>query len=92
MNERQVHALDLLLDDHFALWDFADCLPEFRPASRHDSIDDLIDLVRQGLIAVEFGAWFDNQTRPVRLVRPRMRSAIRQTGTRLAVRRATWSH
>jgi hypothetical protein len=65
MNERQVHALDLLLDDHFVLWDFADSFPDFRPEKPDSAVKDLIDLVHRGLIAVEFGTWFDNQTEPV---------------------------
>jgi hypothetical protein len=65
MKQRQVHALDLLLDDHFALWDFADSLPDFRPEAPNGAIGDLVDLLRRGLIAVEFGTWFDNKTQPV---------------------------
>jgi hypothetical protein len=65
MNQRQVQALDFLLDDHFALWDFADSLPDFRPGTPDSVVSDLADLVHRGLITVQFGTWFDNQTEPV---------------------------
>jgi hypothetical protein len=67
MEEMQIQALDLLLDDHFALWDFADTFPAFRPDANDSRVDDLIDLVRSGLVAVTFGKWFENDTAPVAL-------------------------
>lgn len=62
MNDRQLHALDFLLDDHFALWDFADSFPVFRPDAPDTAVDDLIALVRSGYVALTFGDWFANRT------------------------------
>jgi hypothetical protein len=65
MNDRQLHALDLLLDDHFALWDFADSFPVFRPDAPASAVDDLVALVRSGFVALTYGEWHENRTVPV---------------------------
>ena len=62
MDQRQVNVLDFLLDDHFPLWDFADTFPDYRPEASGSSVESLMDLVRQGYVAVTFGRWFKNET------------------------------
>lgn len=65
MTESQLHVLDHLLDDHFALWDFADCLPAFRPDAPDTAVEELIELIASGFVALTYGTWFDNRTEPV---------------------------
>lgn len=65
MNDRQLNALDFLLDDHFALWDFADSFPLFRPDAPGTAVEDLIELVRSGFIALTYGEWQENRTQSV---------------------------
>lgn len=66
MNDRQLDVLDFLLEDHFALWDFADSFPLFRPDAPCTAVEDLIALVRSGLIALTHGEWQENRTERVR--------------------------
>ena len=62
MNELQIQALDTLLDDHYALWDFADSFPKFHPAATDSRLEDLIKLVESGLVVITFGRWLENDT------------------------------
>lgn len=65
LTDTQMCAMDLLLDDHFALWDLADSYPDFRPQAANSQVGDLIELVERGLITVTFGLWLENETCPV---------------------------
>lgn len=67
MNELQLQALDLLLNDHFAFWDFGDSFPTFKPAARNSQLDDLLSLVASGLVVVTHGRWIENETAPITL-------------------------
>jgi hypothetical protein len=67
MTDDQIWALDFLLDDHFALWDFADTFPNMRPDAANCQTSLLLDLVRKGLVEITFGRWFENETAPVSL-------------------------
>ena len=62
MEDTQLHVMDFLLDDNFALWDFADSFPEFRPDASDSKVNDLIELVAKGLVVVTFGKWFEQET------------------------------
>ncbi|WP_198354563.1 hypothetical protein [Sphingomonas sp. MA1305] len=65
MSPDQVVALDLLLDDHFALWDFGDCLPAMRPDAVDSRTPLLIDMVKKGFVEITFGRWHENTTTSV---------------------------
>jgi len=65
VKHRQVEALDFLLDDHFALWDFADTFPTYRPDSQNSAVEELLELVRTGHVLLTFGEWHENRTEPV---------------------------
>jgi hypothetical protein len=77
MNDLQIQALDTLLDDHYALWDFADSFPAFHPAATDSRLEDLIQLVESGLVVITFGQWLQNDIAPIPLdqARPILRSA-----------------
>ena len=62
MNQQQIEVLDFLLDDHFALWDFADTFPQHRPDAHESATGELLDLVRSGHLALSYGKWQDNET------------------------------
>lgn len=57
MIKHQLFALDHLLDDHYALWDFGDGLPEFRHDAEGTTIADRVELVRLGFVMITFGLW-----------------------------------
>jgi hypothetical protein len=57
--------MDFLLDDNFALWDFADSFPEFRPDASGSRVNELIELVAKELVVVTFGKWFEQETVPL---------------------------
>jgi hypothetical protein len=65
MEDTQLHVMDFLLDDNFALWDFADSFPEFRPDASSSRVNDLIELVAKGFVIVTFGKWFEQETVPL---------------------------
>lgn len=65
MKQRQIEVLDFLLDDHFALWDFADTFPAHRPDALNTTNDELLDLIKSGHVALTYGKWFENQTQPI---------------------------
>jgi hypothetical protein len=65
MDAKHIIVLDFLLDDHFALWDFADSFPDHRPDALNSAVENLIDLVRQGYVTVTFGKWIENDTASV---------------------------
>ena len=65
MNDLQIQALDVLLDDHFALWDFGDQFPAFQPVVSNSKLEELIQLVASGFVMVTHGRWFENDTTPV---------------------------
>jgi hypothetical protein len=65
MDQKQIIVLDFLLDDHFALWDFAASFPHLRPDAPNSAVEELINLVRQGYISLTFGDWHANETSPV---------------------------
>lgn len=65
MRQRQIEVLDFLLDDHFALWDFADSFPAHRPDAPKSANSELLELIQSGHIALTYGNWFANQTERV---------------------------
>ena len=65
MTEEQISLLDFLLDDHFALWDFADSFPAMRPDAADSRTALLVHLVEKGLVEVTFGSWIENETVPL---------------------------
>ena len=65
MRQRQIEVLDFLLDDHFALWDFANTFPAHRPDAPSSANYELLELIRAGHVALTFGNWFENQTEPI---------------------------
>jgi len=65
MTDDRISILDFLLDDHFALWDFADSFPEMRPDAIGSKTSLLLDLTSDGLIEIAFGEWFENETTPL---------------------------
>ena len=65
MRQRQIEVLDFPLDDHFALWDFASTFPAHRPDAPSSAHNELLELVRAGYVALTFGNWFENQTKPI---------------------------
>ena len=65
MKQRQIEVLDFLLDDHFALWDFADTFPAHRPDAPNSANDELLQLIQTGHVALTYGKWFENQTEPI---------------------------
>ncbi len=65
MTNDQISVLDLLSDDHFPLWDFADNLPVMRPDATDSQTALLIDLVEKGLVEITFGRWIENDTLPL---------------------------
>ena len=67
MTKDQLSALDHLLDDHYALWDFGDGLPQFRPSTAQSKNAELLELVRQGLVTITYGRWHKNDTEPCEL-------------------------
>ena len=64
MTPVQIEALDYLLDDHYALWDFGDGLPHFRPDANDTKNSELVTLARRGWVSVTYGRWERNDTRP----------------------------
>ena len=62
MTDRQVEVLDFLLDDHYALWDFADSFPTQQPDAPDSVIEELLKLIQSGFVALTYGKWFENQT------------------------------
>lgn len=62
----KLYALDHLLDDHYALWDFGDGLPEFRPDHDETRIEELVELIKLDLVRITFGRWHLNETKPVK--------------------------
>ena len=65
MKQRQLQGLDFLLDDHFALWDFAATFPTHRPDAPNSANDELLELVHGGQVRLTLGKWFENQTEPI---------------------------
>lgn len=65
MTDDEIVVLDFLLDDHFALWDFADSFPDMRPDAVNSRTSLLLDLIRKRLVAITFGRWFENETTPL---------------------------
>ena len=61
----KITVLDFLLDDHFALWDFADSFPHARPDAANSRTPVLLDLVRKRLVKITFGRWIENETTPL---------------------------
>lgn len=62
MTDDQMRVLDILIDDHYAFWDFADQFPTMRPDASNNQVIALVELVRAGLIQITFGNWFENET------------------------------
>ena len=65
MKQRQLEVLDFLLDDHFALWDFADTFPSQRPDALNASNGELLERIKSGHVALTYGRWSDNRTQPI---------------------------
>jgi hypothetical protein len=65
MTDDQILVLDFLLDDHFALWDFADSFPSMHPDAVDSQTAVLLDLVSNGFVEITFGRWIENETTPV---------------------------
>ncbi len=65
MTDDEILVLDFLLDDHFALWDFADSFPDMRSDAANSRTSLLLDLVSKRLVAITFGRWIENETTPV---------------------------
>lgn len=65
MSVDQARVLDFLLDDHFALWDFADSFPTMPPDRANSEIAVLLALVKNELVEITFGKWVENDTVPV---------------------------
>jgi hypothetical protein len=66
MKQRQIEVLDFLLDDHFALWDFADTFPALRPGVSNGGYGELSELVQERYVLLTLGKWSENQTEAVR--------------------------
>lgn len=65
MRRRQIEVLDFLLDDHFALWDFASTFPVHKPDAKNSANNELLELIQAGYVVLTFGNWFENQTEPI---------------------------